>query len=110
MAGREKLGGYLRDRRWMARVLDRTYVQSNQLADWGYPYPADEDGKPQRNSLQGPEYMRLMRKLDQAGRRAPSSIIRPALELLVDGNGVVARRRRLAPPEGEIAGWSTPRP
>lgn len=58
MASREKLGGHLQDRRWMARVLDRTYAQSNQLADWGYPYPSDDDGKPQRNSLQGPEYMR----------------------------------------------------
>lgn len=37
MASREKLGGHLQDRRWMARVLDRTYSQSNQLADWGYP-------------------------------------------------------------------------
>src|SRR3989442_4834628 len=39
MANREKLGGHLQDRRWMARVLDRTYEQSNRLADWGYPYP-----------------------------------------------------------------------
>src|SRR5271156_5924130 len=38
MANREKMGGYLQDRRWMARVLDRTYDRSNQLADWGYPY------------------------------------------------------------------------
>ena len=68
MANREKLGGYLQDRRWMARVLDQTYAQSNRLADWGYPYPADENGKSQRNSLQGPEYMRLMRKrTKQAG-------------------------------------------
>src|SRR5207245_3835677 len=35
MANREKLGGHLQDRRWMARVLDRTYEQSNRLADWG---------------------------------------------------------------------------
>jgi succinate dehydrogenase/fumarate reductase flavoprotein subunit len=26
MANREKIGGYLQDRRWMARVLDRTTV------------------------------------------------------------------------------------
>ncbi|MDB5607850.1 MAG: pyridine nucleotide-disulfide oxidoreductase [Bradyrhizobium sp.] len=29
-ANREKMGGYLQDRRWMARVLDRTYDQSNR--------------------------------------------------------------------------------
>src|SRR5437899_8510385 len=89
MASREKLGGHLQDRRWMARVLDRTYSQSNQLADWGYPYPADDDGKPQRNSLQGPEYMRLMRRRT---KQAGVTILdhSPALELLVDRNGVVA--------------------
>lgn len=89
MAGREKMGGYLQDRRWMARVLDRTYEQSNQLAGWGYPYPTDTDGRPQRNSLQGPEYMRLMRKRTKA---AGVTILdqSPALELLVDDAGAVA--------------------
>jgi succinate dehydrogenase/fumarate reductase flavoprotein subunit len=89
MANREKLGGYLQDRRWMARVLDRTYDQSNRLADWGYPYPIDDSGKSQRNSLQGPEYMRLMRK-----RTKQAGVIildhSPALELLVDDDGAVA--------------------
>jgi succinate dehydrogenase/fumarate reductase flavoprotein subunit len=89
MANREKMGGYLQDRRWMARVLDRTYAQSNQLADWGYPYPVDSDGKSQRNSLQGPEYMRLMRKRT---KQAGVTILdhSPALELLVDEDGAVA--------------------
>src|SRR4030081_1674606 len=41
MANREIMGGHLQDRRWMARVLDRTYDQSNRLADWGYPYAVD---------------------------------------------------------------------
>jgi succinate dehydrogenase/fumarate reductase flavoprotein subunit len=89
MAGREKMGGYLQDRRWMARTLDCTYLQSNRLAEWGYPYPVDDDGKPQRNSLQGPEYMRLMRKRTKA---AGVTILdhSPALELLVDDGGAVA--------------------
>lgn len=89
MANREKLGGYLQDRRWMARVLDSTYAQSNQLAEWGYPYPVDEAGRHQRNSLQGPEYMRLMRKRT---KQAGVTILdhSPALELLVDDEGVVA--------------------
>ena len=89
MASREKLGGHLQDRRWMARVLDRTYEQSNRLADWGYPYPVDDNGKSQRNSLQGPEYMRLMRKRT---KQAGVTILdhSPALELLVDEDGAVA--------------------
>jgi succinate dehydrogenase/fumarate reductase flavoprotein subunit len=89
MAGREKMGGYLQDRRWMARTLDRTFVQTNRLAEWGYPYPVDENGKSQRNSLQGPEYMRLMRKRTKA---AGVTILdhSPALELLLDDGGAVA--------------------
>jgi succinate dehydrogenase/fumarate reductase flavoprotein subunit len=89
MAGREKMGGYLQDRRWMARTLDCTFAQSNRLAEWGYPYPVDENGKSQRNSLQGPEYMRLMRKRTKA---CGVTILdhSPALELLVDGDGAVA--------------------
>lgn len=89
MANREKMGGYLQDRRWMSRVLDRTYDQSNRLAEWGYPYPTDDTGRPQRNSLQGPEYMRLMRKRTKA---AGVTILdhSPALELLVDEAGAVA--------------------
>ena len=89
MANREKLGGHLQDRRWMARVLDQTYEQSNRLAEWGYPYPVDDNGKSQRNSLQGPEYMRLMRKRT---KQAGVTILdhSPALELLVDEDGSVA--------------------
>jgi succinate dehydrogenase/fumarate reductase flavoprotein subunit len=89
MASREKLGGHLQDRRWMARTLDLTYQQSNRLADWGDPYPVDEHGKSQRNSLQGPEYMRLMRKRT---KQAGVTILdhSPALELLVDETGAVA--------------------
>ncbi|MGO4712767.1 FAD-dependent oxidoreductase [Bradyrhizobium sp. 2TAF24] len=89
MASREKNGGYLQDRRWMARTLDRTYALSNQLAAWGYPYPTDADGRPQRNSLQGPEYMRLMRRrVKQAGVTILDHS--PALELLIDDDGAVA--------------------
>jgi len=89
LANREKMGGYLQDRRWMARVLDRTYHESNRLADWGYPYPVDDGGKSQRNSLQGPEYMRLMRKRT---KQAGVTILdhSPALQLLVDDAGAVA--------------------
>ncbi|MCU0542772.1 MAG: FAD-binding protein [Oscillatoriaceae cyanobacterium Prado104] len=89
MASRESLGGFLANRGWMKRVLDRTYANVNLLAEWGYPFPTDEAGKPYRRSLQGPEYMRLMRKQI---KRAGVTILdnSPALQLLVDADGAVA--------------------
>ncbi|MEC5387510.1 FAD-binding protein [Uliginosibacterium sp. H3] len=89
MASREQLGGYLADRGWMARVLDQTWSNVHQLDQWGYPFPSDEAGQRRRGSLQGPEYMRLMRKrVKQAGVRILDHS--PALELLVDEQGAVA--------------------
>jgi succinate dehydrogenase/fumarate reductase flavoprotein subunit len=86
-ASREAMGGHLADRGWMDRVLDQTYENVGKLADWGYPFPVDEDGKQARRSLQGPEYMKLMRKkVRQAGVRILDHS--PALELLVDDDGV----------------------
>jgi succinate dehydrogenase/fumarate reductase flavoprotein subunit len=86
-ASRETLGGHLADRRWMDRVLDKTYENVGKLADWGYPFPTDDDGQPARRSLQGPEYMRLMRKkVRAAGVRILDHS--PALELLADDDGV----------------------
>jgi succinate dehydrogenase/fumarate reductase flavoprotein subunit len=88
-ASREELGGFLSDRRWMDRVLDETYAAVNVLGDWGYPFPLDDGGNPVRRSLQGPEYMRLMRKrVKAAGARILDHS--PALELLVDADGTVA--------------------
>ncbi|BBD59622.1 fumarate reductase/succinate dehydrogenase flavoprotein domain-containing protein [Nostoc sp. HK-01] len=89
MASRESLGGFLANRSWMKRVLDQTFTNVNLLADWGYPFPTDDQGKPYRRSLQGPEYMRLMRRQIQ---RAGVKILdhSPALELLVDEEGKVA--------------------
>jgi len=87
MKSREALGGYLADRGWMKRVLDRTYGNINQIAEWGYPFPVDEKGESHRRSLQGPEYMKLMRrKVQQAGVRIFDHS--PALELLADEHGV----------------------
>jgi succinate dehydrogenase/fumarate reductase flavoprotein subunit len=88
MESREALGGYLQDRNWMSRVLDRTYDNINQLADWGYPFPRDEQGGFRRSSLQGPEYMRLMRKrVKSAGVKVLDHS--PALELLQAESGAV---------------------
>jgi succinate dehydrogenase/fumarate reductase flavoprotein subunit len=86
-ASREALGGFLSERRWMDRVLDTTYANVDRLALWGYPFPRDEAGQPAKRSLQGPEYMRLMRKrVKAAGVRILDHS--PALELLLDDGGV----------------------
>jgi succinate dehydrogenase/fumarate reductase flavoprotein subunit len=90
-ASREGLGGHLADRAWMDRVLDQTHENVDRLAAWGYPFPVDADGEPQKRSLQGPEYMRLMRKrVKTAGVRILDHS--PALELLVDEGEVVGAR------------------
>ncbi|HTV19552.1 MAG TPA: FAD-binding protein [Polyangiaceae bacterium] len=86
-ASREAMGGHLSERRWMDRVLDTTYANVDRLALWGYPFPKDEHGRDAKRSLQGPEYMRLMRKrVKAAGVRILDHS--PALELLVDEHGV----------------------
>ncbi|CAH1201829.1 Ferredoxin--NADP reductase [Paenibacillus plantiphilus] len=81
------LGGQLADNRWMDRVLDRTYENMNKLGEFGYPFPLDELGNPYKRGLQGPEYMKLMRRLVlKAGVRILDHS--PALELLADDHGV----------------------
>jgi succinate dehydrogenase/fumarate reductase flavoprotein subunit len=89
MESREKLGGYLQDRGWMERVLDRTFESVNLLAEWGYPFPQDDDGQERRTNLRGPDYMKLMRR---QVRKAGVTILdhSPALELIVDEDGAVA--------------------
>lgn len=81
------LGGELADGHWMNRVLDQTYENMGMIAKWGYPFPVDEQGQQHRRGLQGPEYMRLMRKVV---KRAGVKILdhSPALELLADEYGV----------------------
>ncbi|MHA2856749.1 FAD-dependent oxidoreductase [Paenibacillus lautus] len=81
------MGGRLAENEWMDRVLDQTYENMNRLGGWGYSFPVDPDGGIFRRGLQGPEYMRLMRKLV---KRAGVKILdhSPALELLADKHGV----------------------
>lgn len=89
MNSRWELGGRLADPAWMRRTLDRTYENVNHLVEWGYPFSEDGNGKPIRSSLDGPDYMRLMRKRTKA---AGVKILdhSPALELLRDETGAVA--------------------
>lgn len=99
LAAREALGGHLADRGWGRRVLDQTYENLQLVADWGYPFPVDEDGRQRRTSLQGPEYMKLMRRVvRKAGVRLLDH--HPALELLLDDDGAVAGARGVAPVDG----------
>ncbi|MGW4091504.1 FAD-dependent oxidoreductase [Nocardia sp. NPDC004750] len=89
-ASREALGGHLADHYWMDRVLDQTYANMNRLAVEGrYPFPVDPaTGEQIRTGVQGPEYMRRMRAwVKRAGVRILDHS--PALELLVDDDGVV---------------------
>lgn len=81
------LGGQLAENDWMDRILDETYENMNKLAAWGYPFPLNDQGSPHKTGVQGPEYMRLLRKLVQ---KAGVKILdhSPALELLADEHGV----------------------
>ncbi|MFI6788044.1 FAD-dependent oxidoreductase [Nonomuraea sp. NPDC050383] len=90
MASRKALGGYLADRSWMARVLDQTYANMNELAEVSrYPFPVGDDGHQIRRGLQGPEYMRRMRiRARRSGVRVLDHS--PITELLVDAEGAVA--------------------
>ena len=87
MASREALGGHLADRDWMTRVLDETHARMDELADvQRYPFPVDADGRPIRDDLQGPEYMRR--------QRTPGAASRCAHPRPHPGAGAPGRRRR----------------
>src|SRR6478735_5191260 len=90
MASREALGGHLAERDWMTRVLDETHDRMDELAAvQRYPFPIDAYGRPIRNDLQGPEYMRRQRtRVQRLGVRILDHT--PALELLVDDDGVAS--------------------
>jgi succinate dehydrogenase/fumarate reductase flavoprotein subunit len=100
MESREKLGGYLQDRRWMGRVLDRTYESVHLIEEFGHPFPRDDSGTPRRNNLRGPDYMRIMRN------RALSLGVTildhsPAIELVTADNGAVAGARGVRRQKGD---------
>ena len=87
-ASRYALGGELAESAWMDRVLSQTWDNIARLQTWGYPFPTDLLGRLRCNSLQGPEYMRLMRKQTKAaGVRILDHS--PALTLLTDDLGSV---------------------
>lgn len=100
---RYKESGYLAEPAWIHRVLDQVYESLLLVEKWGYPFRRDEQGVPLRDHLQGPEYMKLMRRqVSRAGVKILDQS--PALELLVDEHGVGGARgiSRLDDSEWEI--------
>ncbi|MFI7668270.1 FAD-binding protein [Nocardia sp. NPDC049526] len=83
-------GGGLAEPEWMLRVLDETHRRVEQLVAWGYRFPGEGNGAtPLRVCLDGAGYLRRMRRsLLEAGVRILDH--HPALQLLVDRDGVVA--------------------
>jgi succinate dehydrogenase/fumarate reductase flavoprotein subunit len=95
----EVAAGGLTDSDWMFRVLATSWDRIELLAQWGYPFPSAPDGQPLRSSLQGPEYMRRMRrKAHRSGVRIMDH--HPALELSTDAEGVVDGARGIARQDG----------
>ncbi|MVP01395.1 FAD-dependent oxidoreductase [Paenibacillus lutrae] len=88
---RMKGGGYLSEPEWIHRVLDQVYESLELVESWGYPFRRNEEGVPMRDHLQGPEYMKLMRRaVIKAGVRILDQS--PALELLTDEHGAGGAR------------------
>lgn len=88
---RLKAGGYLSENAWIYRVLDQVEENLQLVEEWGYPFPKDEEGRPLRTHLHGPEYMKIMRRVvRKAGVRIWDQS--PALELLHDQHGVGGAR------------------
>lgn len=96
MASREALGGWLADRSWSSRVLEESFHQVNRLGEWGYPFPKDKDFRRMSadghlhhsRGVQGPAYMRIMRRKVVNARVAVWDHS-PVLELLRTSDGEV---------------------
>lgn len=96
---REAEAGGLTDAEWMSRVLTASWDRIEQLAGWGYPFPVGDDGRQLRVSLQGPEYMRRMRrKAHRSGVRVLDH--HPATALTTDADGIVNGASGIARQDG----------
>ncbi len=79
--------GNLADQRWMLRTVDQAYENLLKLAEWGYPFPDDEDGRLYIANLRGPDYMAFMRRrVLKAGVTVLDH--HPAVEFYFDGEAV----------------------
>ncbi len=91
--------GRITDSEWMFRVLATSWDRLEHLSQWGYPFPVGSDGREMRSSLQGPEYMRRMRrKAHRSGVRVLDH--HPALELTADRDGVINGANGIARQDG----------
>lgn len=77
----------LADQRWMLRTVDQAYENLLKLAEWGYPFPDDEDGRLYIADLRGPDCMAFMRR---RVLKASVTVLdhNPALEFYFDGEAV----------------------
>ena len=88
IAARMPRTGGLADPAWVERTLDTVWEKLHCLAEWGYPFPRDDNGEVYRANLRGPDYMHFMRRrVTHCGARIFDH--HPALELLGDGEGVI---------------------
>jgi succinate dehydrogenase/fumarate reductase flavoprotein subunit len=79
--------GGLADPEWVERTIGMAWNKLHCLADWGYPFPIDDNGEVYRANLRGPDYMHFMRRrVLRAGVKIFDH--HPALELLGDDDGV----------------------
>ncbi len=85
--GRQPRTGGLADPHWVERTLDTAWDKLHVLAAWGYPFPADDEGRPYLANLRGPDYMHFMRRRVLA---VGVTVLdhHPALELLGDGENI----------------------
>jgi succinate dehydrogenase/fumarate reductase flavoprotein subunit len=81
-------GEHLNSNEWMESVLHQTYNNIKRLDAWGYPFPIHDNQSKIFDSLQGPEYMRVMRK---CVKKYGATILdhSPALGLLTNSFGAV---------------------
>ncbi|WP_194815289.1 FAD-dependent oxidoreductase [Nocardia sp. XZ_19_385] len=93
-------GGDLGDPDWMHRMLEETHRRVDQLTRWGHRFPAELCGT--RVRLGGASYLRrLRRRLREAGVLVLDH--HPALQLLVDRDGVVGGATGL---QHRYRGWT----
>ncbi|MBY8862604.1 FAD-binding protein [Nocardia sp. CA2R105] len=97
-------GGCLGDPEWMARMLAETHRHAGRLARWGRRDPGERAARATRVRLDGAQYLaRMRRALVLAGVRILDH--HPALQLVVDTEGVVSGAAGVALHEG-FRSWS----
>jgi succinate dehydrogenase/fumarate reductase flavoprotein subunit len=76
----------LADSRWGERILDQSYRNLEQMAQWGYKWPRIKDGREKRGGITPNVLAFLRQQLERLNVRILDHS--PALELLVSDEGV----------------------